>query len=104
MANDPTHGDDGHRPVPAANLVTREVMGETLIVPIRAGAADLNALYVLNSTGSSLWRNLDGHRTRDQLVDVLVDNFEVDHETARRDVDDFLASLGKAGLTETLAR
>jgi hypothetical protein len=101
-ADDGAH--EGHRPLPAANLVTREIMGETLIVPIRAGAADLNALYVLNPTAASLWRQLDGSRTGDDLVDILVDSFEVDHETARRDVDEFLASLRAAGLTATLGR
>jgi len=84
----------------AANLVTRDVLDETLVVPIRAGAADLTAIYVLNPTGACLWRHLDGVRTIGDLVDLLWERFEVDRATARKDVEDFLASLETAGLTQ----
>jgi hypothetical protein len=37
-------------------------------------------------------------RTREQLVDELVAKYGIDSQTARRDVDAFLATLRKHGL------
>ena len=91
-------GDDRRRFLGAPDLVTREVLDETLVVPIRAGAADLQALYVLNPTGAYLWRQLDGQRTATELAEALCARFDVDSQAARQDVEDFLASLEEAGL------
>ena len=81
-------------------MVTRDILDETLVVPIRAGAADLNALFVFNATAACLWRHLDGSRTVEDLADVLCAGFAVEREVALEDVKDFLASLEQAGLTE----
>ena len=51
-----------------------------------------------NVTGSLLWQDLAAGTTRDALVTRLVDAFEVDAETVRRDVDAFLEDLERRGL------
>jgi len=38
------------------NLVARSIAGETLIVPVRSGVADLDYIYALNEVGSRVWQ------------------------------------------------
>jgi len=86
-------------PIKAADLVTREIAGETMIVPVRRGAVDLNCLFVLNVTAAFLWNQIDGKRTPDDLVALLLRNFQIDRATAEADVSDFLNSLREFALT-----
>lgn len=51
-----------------------------------------------NPSGAMLWRELSTGTTRTELVQLLVDTFEIDHETATRDTDAFLAALSERDL------
>jgi len=51
-----------------------------------------------NPSGAMLWRALSTGTTRTELVQLLVDAFEIDHETAIRDTEAFLAALGERNL------
>jgi hypothetical protein len=42
------------------DFVTREVAGETIIVPIRGNVGDLNSIYTLNEVGTKIWELIDG--------------------------------------------
>jgi hypothetical protein len=81
----------------STNLVTRDIGGETVIVPVRRGAVDINMLFVLNPTASCLWTHIDGHHTSDDLVEQLIARFETDRATAEADVIAFLDSLQQLG-------
>ena len=35
-------------------FVTREVAGETLVVPLRAGVGDLDSIYTVNDVGAAI--------------------------------------------------
>jgi hypothetical protein len=80
------------------DFVTREVAGETIVVPIRAGVGDLDSIYTLNDVGATIWNLIDGTRTADDIALAVVEAFEVEPEQARRDVEEFLAQLTEAGM------
>ena len=65
-------------------------------------ALDERSLMYLNAnpSGAVLWRALAAGATREQLVGSLLDAFEVDEETAGRDVDRFLEDLRSRDLLE----
>jgi hypothetical protein len=44
----------------AADFVTRDIAGETIIVPVRDGVGDLNSIYTLNELGTRVWQLVDG--------------------------------------------
>ena|SRR5687767_12944854 len=90
--------DADWRPKRDQNLVSRQIAGETLLVPIRSGAADLDFLFVLNDTAAWIWERVDGVRSVDQLVQELVITFQVDAARARQDVEQLLSNLREAGL------
>jgi len=57
-------------------------------------------LHVLNSAAAFLWDLLAQPRTSDELLNALLQEFDVDPETARRDIREFLDQALSAGLLE----
>lgn len=54
----------------------------------------------VNPTGTYLWPMLIEGCPRPQLVQALVDKFDIDEQTASSDVEKFLSSLQDLGLLE----
>jgi|SRR5271168_724059 hypothetical protein len=74
-------------------VVSRQIEGELIIVPIRRGVGNLNSLYTLNGVGSVLWDYLAEGRSVAEMVHRVCEEFEVSEETARTDIQEFLDSL-----------
>jgi len=79
----------------------QNVGGQDLLVPIGAKVMDMNALITLNATGRRVWELLAEDRSVEYLVAQVVEEFDVDLERARADVQAFLDDLGRLGLLET---
>jgi len=92
------HSDDRR------SFVTREIGGETLIVPVTGHVMDLESIYVLNPVASRIWELLRSPTTAEQLAGVIADEFEVSVRDASRDVAEFLDSLTARGLIQELAK
>lgn len=84
----------------SAQVITRSIGGETIIVPIRGGAGDLESIYGLNEPAGLIWSLLDGKRPLKDVVQAVLDEYEVDPGGAERDVVSFLGSLEELGLVE----
>ena len=85
---------------PTRSFVTRHLAGETLIVPVAGGVADLECIYVLNDTGARIWELLDSPTTAEQLASTIAREFEVSPEASAQDVSEFLESLLSGGLIQ----
>lgn len=83
-------------------MVTRTVADETIIVPVRAGVANLNSIFTLNDVGSVIWARLDGQASTAELVDAVTESHEVTREEAARDVGEFLDALAHRGLIQSV--
>ena len=82
------------------DLVTRNIGGETIIVPVEGHVGDLDAIYTLNEVGAAVWELIDGQSSLDQIVAAVCDRYEVTPEAARRDVIELIDSLEEAGLIQ----
>lgn len=82
------------------NLVTREIVGETIIVPITGELADLQQVYSLNATGAFVWARLDGNTTLETIRNALTEHFKVTKKAAWADLAELIADLAGAGLIE----
>lgn len=53
----------------SGDVVSREIEGELIIVPLVAGIGDLDdELYTMNETGKAIWDRLDGRRTLREIA------------------------------------
>ena len=82
------------------NLVTREIAGETMIVPIGGQLADLQKAYSLNATGSFIWEHLDGNTSLDAIHRAVAKYFKIGNKDAWTDLAELVADLARAGLIE----
>lgn len=75
------------------SVVTRQVAGETILVPISRSIGNEPCLYTLDETATFLWERLDGRRTGHDLAKELTLSYEVSEEQAGSDVQTFLGEL-----------
>jgi hypothetical protein len=75
------------------DLEWREVEGEIVALDLRA-----STYLSVNKTGTALWPHLTAGASRDELVAALTSRFDVDAESAGRDVDAFVGALETRGL------
>ena len=66
--------------------------GGLVVVPSRS------EVNMLNPVGTLIYSKLDGQHTKDQIVQAIVDEYEVSSDQARKDLDDFLAELRSQGM------
>jgi len=78
------------------DIVFRSLVNEAILVPIRRNLADMDSIYTLNEVGLAVWNLLDGEHTIEQIAATLSECFEVNNNTARKDVEDFIKTLEAA--------
>ncbi|MGB7282873.1 MAG: PqqD family protein [Candidatus Acidiferrum sp.] len=88
--------------VRSSAIVSRDVAGETIVVPICRGVGDLDSVFTFNPVGRGLWRLLESGHSLEELADWVAINYEVDANQALIDVRGYLADLQEAGLIRTV--
>lgn len=59
---------------------------------------DRGEVKVLNEVGSLVWERIDGKRTVEQILEAVLEDYEIGPEEARRDVLDFISALREHGM------
>ena len=72
------------------DFMLRDIAGEVILVPTGAATQQFNGMITLNEVAES--------KSKEELVDKIMDEFEVDEETARTDVEGFVGALYEHGL------
>ena len=80
------------------NIVSREIAGETILVPIRGKLADMQNIFTLNTVGAFIWNQLDGTKNLEDVLKLLLDKFDVTKEEAEKDTHEFISQILEAGL------
>ena len=88
--------------VKKVDCVSREIAGETIIVPVRSHGGDVNAIYTMNELGTGIWSLIDGQTNIGKIVETICSTYDVAPEKASEDAVAFLLSLEDAGLIGTV--
>ena len=80
------------------NLVTRDIAGETIIVPVKSNVGDLDSIYTLNELGTLIWQLIDGKNSISQIIKSICDTYDVTPEIAEKDAIEFLSAMEERGL------
>ena len=80
-------------------FLLRETAGRFIVLPL-GGELDLGSLITLNETGAFLWRLLEEGKSRKELLEALLEEYDVTPERAEKDLDALLAKMEAAGLLE----
>ncbi len=82
------------------NFILREIAGTYLVVAVGDAVKNFNAVINLNETGALLWKALEKGAEEEQLVSLIVSEYEVEKEVAREDVLAFIQRLKEANLLD----
>ncbi|MFU8793647.1 MAG: PqqD family protein [Acholeplasmataceae bacterium] len=77
------------------DFILRDIKGQTVVVPTKASAVDFNGIITLNKSAKLLFEALFEETSKDDLVELLISQYEVDESTAESDVTSFLELLEK---------
>ena len=81
-------------------FILREIAGGYHVIAVGNISKDFNAMINLNATGAFLWQILEKGATNDELISALRKEYEVDEETATKDVTLFVNRLKEAKLVD----
>ena len=81
-------------------FVLREIAGDYIAVPTGKTALDFNGLVTLNEVGVSIWNMLQSDVTLEDIVQGILNEYDVEEEVAREDVQDFIDTLYEKGILD----
>ena len=77
----------------------REICGEQIILSHGVENIDFTKIISLNESAAFLWHEVENREfSEEELVKALLDAYEVDEDTARRDVKQVLEKWNEIGL------
>lgn len=75
------------------NIVARKILYEMMLVPIRGKQANMQRVLTLNEVGEFIWSRLDGATTLGDILNSILDSFDVEREVALADMIEFIVQL-----------
>lgn len=79
----------------------RQVCGENVIVAEGAENIDFSSIISMNESSAYLWNSIQGKEfDKNNLVELLTWEYDVDADTAAKDVEALVAQWMKAGIIE----
>ena len=79
------------------DIVSRKIVDEVILVPVRRTVGDVESLYTLNEIAGRIWELIDGERDLGGIRDVIVAEFDADTVTIETDLVAFLDQLTEIG-------
>jgi hypothetical protein len=75
------------------SVVTRKTGNEYVLVPVANNIADMDSVYTLNETGAFIWEQIDGKRNVAEIIELLIQEYEIDNDSASKDVFEFITNM-----------
>ncbi len=81
-------------------FVLRKVVEEYMLMPTGENIASFNGAVLLNRVSAFIWEKLQAPTSRQDLLQAVLHEFDVDEDTAARDLDALLEKLDGYGILE----
>ena len=82
------------------SIVSRDIAGETILVPVRQNVGDMESIYTLNETAALAWTLIDSENTLEEIRDQIVEEYAVDEDEASQDLLELIEQLEEIGAVE----
>ena len=74
-------------------FILRNIVGETILVPIGQNNEAFNGLITINELGKFIWENLESSKDEEDLLHKILEEYEVEEKEAQEDLEEFLDKL-----------
>lgn len=81
-------------------FILREIAGEYILVPVGKTALTFNGLVTVNEVGALIWGMLEKGSDVSTIVNGILDEYDVDEQTATADVLEFISYLKSNNIIE----
>jgi hypothetical protein len=81
-------------------MVFRKIADEAILVPIRGNPMDIENFYALNPVASFVWDLFDGCHSLPNIVDAIIEHYDVTPELAYADLLELVGHLKAIGALE----
>ena len=75
------------------DFAVREIVGEYVMIPLGKDALNFSGMVSTSETGAAMIEALRDEISREELLQILLDQFDIDEATASADLDEFLMQL-----------
>lgn len=82
------------------NYIFRKVADEYLLIPVGEAALSVKGLIGLSESGYLLYQKLQSDCTRQDLIQALLNEYDVAESDAAADVDAFLSQMSRLGILQ----
>lgn len=82
------------------DFVLRKIADSVVVVPVGATAVDFGSMLNLNETGAFLFELLQKGATKEELLDSMLNEYDVTSEKAEADIDKFINKLKDADILD----
>ena len=73
--------------------VLREVARNNIAVPLGDAEVSFKGIMTLNDVGTFIWKMLENGATKEELLNAVLNEYDVDEETASKDIDRYIIKL-----------
>ncbi|MBR6917789.1 MAG: PqqD family protein [Clostridia bacterium] len=80
------------------DYVMREIAGDFVLVPTGDALSKYNGLFAVTEVGAKIFELIPVCSDADEIASKIVEEYEVDKDTAKSDVDEFLSTLEEKGI------
>jgi len=81
-------------------FIKRQVGERAVVVPIGEAAKNFHGMINLNEAGGQFWEFLQEDTTEEQVLEKILEIYEVEYEQAKKSLDVFLSKMREAGVLE----
>ena len=81
-------------------FLLREIAGTHIVVPVGERVIDFKGMMILNSLSADVWSFLSEHRSYEEVVEYILETYEVDRRTAESDLNDLIERMEASGVIE----
>ena len=75
------------------NVILREIAGEYILIPTGSMALKFQGVFAVSELGVAVWNLLQQEKDETEIVELLLQEYEVDRDTLTADIKEFLQSL-----------
>ena len=80
------------------DFVLREIAGDYVLIPVMKQEDEFKGIISLNETGAYIWKKLEENKDTDEIIEDMLNDYEVSLELATSNVNEFLSNLKTLGI------
>ena len=78
-------------------FVVRDIMGQCVVVATGEASESFSGMIKLNDTGKVIWEGVASGKSEDEIVDFIVNEYDVEEDHAKTSIKKFIDEMKDKG-------